>query len=310
MSDSLAEALGGLSGGDLTVKLLELLDFVVPGEWENATTMAEVVAAETGESHPEVVRRVTERAEALFASGSSYSTALTLFEAVDTIDRLASATAVASKVGGLFGSLNFLEDFTPKPETTQSIDAAIKLVVELVTFGMLRGVPKDASFEQIADFVIALQDYAKSDVMRLSAWVIVDGLMPLGPNFMGRIIASIEEVADSALLDNALFESVSSHILGDGIEGKRGFILEALRATSAWVEQFVTERELTRERILEQMSRIVTVSADSLDYVAAGLDASTSYMAHTGTQSVAREAVRAAYAELREQAWREWVDAL
>ena len=74
------------------------------------------------------------------------------------------------QVGGMFKPLSFLKKFTPKPETTQSIDAAVKLTVELVAFGMIRGLPEDASFEQIADFVIALQDYAKEDVMRIGAW--------------------------------------------------------------------------------------------------------------------------------------------
>ena len=71
----------------------------------------------------------------------------------------------------MFKPLSFLKKFTPKPETTQSIDAAVKLSVELVAFGIIRGLPEDASFEQIADFVIALQ--ARSSILTCIAFTVI-----------------------------------------------------------------------------------------------------------------------------------------
>ena len=146
--------------------------------------------------------------------------------------------------------------------------------------------------------------------MRIGAWIVVDGLLPLGPNFMVKISDTIREAADSTLAKNKVFDSVSKHIPGDGVEEKRGFILQALAATSAWIGEFVAERGLTRELIIEKISTVVTVTEDTLDYVAAGLDASTNYYTHTGVQTVAREVVVKAHAELKEQVWREWVDGL
>ena len=311
MSDSIVTLLNDLPGNDLTVKLLEMLDFLVPGQWENTTDITAMIEREVGESHPEVVRRVAQRVDAMYADSSNrYDTAMWLFDSIDTLDKVASAATVASKVGGLFESLDFLKEFTPKPETTQSIDAGIKLVVELVAFGMIRGLPEDASFEQIADFVIALQDYAKEDVMRIGAWIVVDGLLPLGPDFMVKITNTIREAADSTLSNNKVFDAVAQHIPGDGVEGKKSFILQALEATSTWIGQFVAERGLTRELVIEKVNSVMTVSEDSLDYVAAGLDASTNYFSHTGTQTVARELVELAYADIKDEVWREWVASL
>lgn len=39
MTDSIASALAELPSRDVTVQLLEILDFVVPGQWENVTSM-------------------------------------------------------------------------------------------------------------------------------------------------------------------------------------------------------------------------------------------------------------------------------
>lgn len=307
---SIVDTLYELPESDVTVRLLEMLDFVVPGAWENVTDADTMIEVVTGETHPEVVRLISERMDELYGQGRE-ETALWLFEQVDLLDRVASAAVAANKVGGLFGgALNFLEEFTPKPETTQAIDAGVKLVVELVAFGMIRGVPEDASFEQIADFVIALQDYAKSDVMRIGAWVVVDGLLPLGPGFMGTITRTIADAADSTLGNNKVFDAVSGHIPGDGVEGKRAFIVEALEATSSWVEAFVEERGLTRELVISKVDSVISVTEDTLDYVAAGIDASTNYFSHTGTQTIAREMAVKAYRELKDEVWAEWVAGL
>ena len=75
----------------------------------------------------------------------------------------------------------------------------------------------------------------------------VDGLLPLGPDFMAKIAEAIRGAADSTLSNNAVFGAVAKHIPGDGVEGKKAFILRALEATSKWIAEFVAKRGLTRE---------------------------------------------------------------
>ena len=71
-----------------------------------------------------------------------------------------------------------------------------------------------------------------------------------------------------------------------------------------------TFERIAAPQVIEKLSSVVSVSEETLDYVAAGLDASTDYFSHTGTQTVARELVKRALAELKEEVWREWVDNL
>ena len=44
------------------------------------------------------------------------------------------------------------------------------------------------------------------------------------------------------------------HIPGDGVEGKKSFILRALEATSAWIAEFVAKRGLTREMVRDSVA--------------------------------------------------------
>ena len=50
--DSVVSLLSELPGDDLTVKLLEMLDFLVPGQWHNTTDIEAMIQREVGESHP------------------------------------------------------------------------------------------------------------------------------------------------------------------------------------------------------------------------------------------------------------------
>ena len=59
--------------------------------------------------------------------------------------------------------------------------------------------------------------------------------------------------------------------------------------------------------MVEKISSVVSVSGESLDYAAAALDASTNYFSHTGAQTVARELVKRAHADMKDEVWREWV---
>ena len=84
-------------------------------------------------------------------------------------------------------------------------------------------------------------------LIELTLRIVVDGLLPLGPDFMAKIVKAIRGAADSTLTNNPAFGAVAKHIPGDGVEGKKSFILRALEATSKWISEFVEKRGLTRE---------------------------------------------------------------
>ena len=47
------------------------------------------------------------------------------------------------------------------------------------------------SLAEAKAFPAALATYAKSDMMRLAAWITIDGMLPLGPAFIQKIVALV-----------------------------------------------------------------------------------------------------------------------
>ena len=161
--------------------------------------------------------------------------------------------------------------------------------------------------EGVAMFVVALGKYGKADAMRLASWVIIDGMLPLGPDFMQRIIATVQDASNSKLAGHSIFDAISSYLPGDSTEQKQAFVAKALNATSDFMDKFVKDKGLNRQMVIGKLSGVVDITESTLDYVAAGLDASTSYFTHTGTQSVARVMAEQAFASLKDEVWQRYL---
>ena len=65
------------------------------------------------------------------------------------------------------------------------------------------------------------------------------------------------------------------------------------------MNNFVTSRNLTPEKVLVHLQQFMNVADSKLDYVAAFLDMSTNYYEHTGTQTVARNLILRAAQETK-----------
>ena len=279
-----------LPEGGITVMALKALDFIVPGQWVNDTDFDAMIRRVTGVEDGETVARIHTRAVQLYkSSDEGYTKAMTVFGAVDTVDKVIAATAMASKLGQSVSFLGFLNRLTPKADTTQAIDAGLKLVAEVSAFLMMRGIPR----ENIGDFVKGLADYGKADIMRLSSWIVIDGLIPLGPDFMAKIISGVEGMESSTL-----FKKMSGHLPGNTTSEKKNFVAKALSSSSSWVNNFVAEKGLTQDLVVSKIKGLVGVADSGLDVMAAALDASTDYFSHTGAQTVAREVILRAYGDI------------
>ena len=290
-----------LGDARITPTVLGALDFVVPGEWANHTSLEAMIESNLGVTDPAEVARIKERAEQLYASQPHYSRAVRIFSAADSVDKVAAAAVMANQVGESFELLNVLNRFTPKPETTQAIDAALKLSAEVVAFALLRGVPV-TDLAAAKAFPATLATYARADMMRLAAWMALDGLLPLGPEFVGKIKSVVEEVDFSRVTDNALFAQLKGLMPGSSPDEQKGFILSTLESGSSYVQEFVAARGLTQEGLADSVGGVMNVGEKGLDILAATVDASTNYFEHTGIQSVARVLVHDAQASLAEGA--------
>lgn len=295
MSKPIFELVDQLPTGGLTVSMLKALDFVAPGEWQNTVGFVNTIKTVTGETDEDLIQQIGERAIYLFNDKSQgYQTALWLYQTVDGTDKALGAAALANKVGENIAMLGFLNSLTPKPDKAQTIDLTLKVVVELVAFCQINGIPGDS----IGDFVASLGEYSGESLIRMVALICVDGLIPLGPDFINKALSGISQTSPQDLAQNSTFQSIKDTIPGSNDAGKLNFIGESFDSVKGWMSGIVTANNLTPQKVISNLQSFTQIADDKLDYLAAFLDVSTNYYEHTGTQTLARRLIERAVAEI------------
>lgn len=316
----------------ITVRVLNALDFVAPGEWKNLVGFTETIEAVTRETDDALVQKIGERAIALYNDRSQgYRRAMSLYTTVDRVDRLAiGPLAMVNTAGSRIRWLSFLNRFTPKAEPLQGLDLALKTVAELAAFCLINGIPGDS----IGDFAKSLRTYSKESAMRMSALVALDGVLPLGPNFLESVANTLRGTKPDDLAQNRLYQGIAKFLpggsefsqggqpqtgattskysprgggraaaavtsrYGSDTKSHLGFVQDSFGEVRGWMAELVDRTQLTRERLADKLSGVVEVTDTSLDYLSAFLDMSTNYFEHTGTQTLARRLIERAVHEI------------
>ena len=295
MSKPIYEIVDELPTDNMTIKVLKTLDFVVPGEWENLVGFENTIRTVTGETDEEMIQAIGDRAVHLFNDKSQgYQTALWLYQTVDSSDSALGAAALANKIGEKVSFLGFLNRITPNPDKAQAIDLCLKLVTELVAFCQINGIPGDS----IGDFVASLGDYSGESLMRMAALVCLDGLIPLGPDFIMKVESSLSNLSPGELDNNGTFKNIKEAIPGNQTSSQLDFIGESFDSVKGWMSGFVENKNVNPEQLFNRLGRFIEYSEDKLDYLAAFLDMTTNYYEHTGTQTLARRLIERAVAEI------------
>jgi hypothetical protein len=290
------ELVDELPTNNLTVKVLHTLDFVVPGQWDNLVGFKNTIVKVTGETDEAMIQQIGDRAVWLFNDKSQgYQRALWLYQTIDTADNALATASLANAVGGkipLVGGL--LEKLTPTPEKAQTLDLTLKLVTEVVAFCQINGIPGDS----IGDFVASLADYGGESLMRMAALVSLDGLIPLGGEFIKKAEATLGGLSPKELEQNSTFKSIQELIPGENTAGQLDFIGQSFDSTKGWMGNFVANNGLTQQGLFSKIQGFVDFSADKLVYVGTFLDMTTNYYEHTGIQTLARRLIERAVAEI------------
>jgi hypothetical protein len=295
VSKAIFQLVDELPTNNLTIITLRSLDWVIPGQWQNLVGFENMIRTITGETDEALIQQIGDRAVYLFNDRSQgYQRALWLYQAVDNTDVALATAALANKVGERIPLMGFLNRVTPKADKAQSIDLCLKLVVELVAFCQINGIPGDS----IGDFVASLADYSGESLMRMTALVCIDGLIPLGPDFIMQAQTALSRLNPSDLQGNQTFSRVNEVIPGSTTAGKLDFIGHSFDSVKGWMSNFVGSHNLTPEKVSSNLQRFVEISDDKLDYLGAFLDMSTNYYEHTGTQTLARRLIERAVAEI------------
>ncbi len=295
MSKAIFELVNELPTSNLTVSMLRGLDFVAPGQWNNLVGFENTIRTVTGETDESLIQQIGERAIFLYNDRSQgYQRAMWLYQTVDSTDKALGAAALANKVGESIPLLGFLNKLTPKADKAQTIDLTLKLVAELVAFCQINGIPGDS----IGDFVSSLADYSGESLMRMVALVCVDGLIPLGPDFILKVQSNLSHTTPQDLEKSSTFQGINSEIPGGNSAGKLNFINQSFDSVKGWMSNLVTSHNLTPQKVVGNLQKFATIADDKLDYLAAFIDVSTNYYEHTGTQTLARRLIERAVAEI------------
>jgi hypothetical protein len=280
----------------LTVRALGLLDTFVPGQWQNVTGFDNLIRQVTGETDAAMIAAVRRRALELYADpNQGYQRAVWIYQMIDATDSKLGMAAMANKVGESFSFLSFLSKVTPKADTAQTIDLAVKLIGEVVAFCYANGFPGDS----IRDFLAALTSYQKENLIRVAALVTYDGLLPLGPDYGVKLIDKVHTLSAPDLESNATFQRIRGMIPGGNVtQQAMGFLNQATDGMGQYVGNFTSRHGITVPGVLGGLRRFMDASDGKLDVVAAVIDMSTNYMEHTGIQSVGRSLIERAVGEV------------
>ncbi|MEO1402287.1 MAG: hypothetical protein AAFV72_13730 [Cyanobacteria bacterium J06635_1] len=295
MSKPIYELVDGLPTKNLTVFALKSLDKVLPGEWENLVGFENTIRKVTLETDDELIKQIGARAIQLYNDKSQgYQRALWLYQTIDSTGSALGTAALAGKMTENVPFLGLLNRLTPKPEKAQTIDLCMKLVTEIVTFCSINGIPGDS----IGDFVAALGDYSGESLVRMTALVSFDGLVPLGPNFIKQASSTIGNLKPHDLENNPAFKRLKPEVPGNSTDDQLGFIEASFNSVKDWMGDFVASKDLTPQKVLDNLKTFVNVADDKADYVGAFLDMTTNYYEHTGIQTLARRLIERAVAEV------------
>jgi hypothetical protein len=293
--DAIYKLVDNLPTSNMTTRVLHALDFVVPGEWENLVGFEKTIRTVTSEKDEAMVQKIGERAIALYNDKKQgYQRAMWLYRTVDNIDVALAQLAIANTIGEQVRWLNFLNRITPKADTLQGLDLSLKLAAELAAFCLINGIPGDS----ISDFVKALGEYSKESLMRMVALISLDGLVPLGPDFVGKVASILDRTDAKELEGNRLYKGIRDYIPGDTPREKLNLIQKNFDATSGWMRDIVAKNNLSQDKIIDSLSSFVDVTDRRLDYLASFLDMTTNYYEHTGTQTLARRLIERAVNEI------------
>jgi hypothetical protein len=299
MDKSIIQLVDELPTDNITVKVLKALDYVAPGEWTNLAGFENNIRAITGETDAKVIQKISDRAAILYQDPQQgYQAAIQLYQTIDKADTAMATAALANKIGEKIGFLSFLSKVTPKADVTQSIDLVLKIAVEIIAFCKLNGIPQPNPQE----FANSLtNNYQNASLMRMVALVCLDGILPLGPDFLAKIQSIISGADTSIVAQNPVFLAINNSLPGNNPSDKLGFINQGFNSVQGWMNDLVSKTGITPQSISSHLGNFIQIADDNLDFVAAFLDQTTNYYEHTGIQTVARSVILQAYALVKEE---------
>ncbi|MBD2362161.1 hypothetical protein H6G36_13365 [Anabaena minutissima FACHB-250] len=299
MDKSIIQLVDELSTDNITVKVLKAVDYIAPSQWNNLVGFDNSIRAITGETDTKVIQKIRERAVALYQDPQQgYQSVIKLYQTIDKADTAMAAAALANKVGEKIAFLSFLSNITPKADLTQTIDLVLKIAIEIIAFCKLNGIPQPNPQEFAKSLT---NNYQDASLMRMVALVCLDGILPLGPDFLNKINELISVTDASQIAQNPVFSAINTSLPGNNPTEKLGFLTQGFNSVQGWIGNLVSKTGVTPQSIFSSLGNFIQIADDNLDFVAAFLDQSTNYYEHTGIQTVACSLIKQAHILVKQE---------
>ncbi|PWJ44350.1 hypothetical protein [Sediminitomix flava] len=293
--EKIASIINDLPSSGLTVMSLKVLDSIVPGQWTNPTNFDQMIRDITGDDDESYLADVKERVFQLYnEEKEGYQSAIWIYNTIESIDTAVGSAAMSDKLGEKVKLLSFLKYLTPKAESAQKFDFALKIIGELIAFTKTNGIPGDG----IVDFVKAFGHYAGNAKIRMAGIICFDGILPLGVDFVRSATDALDGLSADEADKNSSFSKFKDIIPGDSTDDKLGYVKKGLAGVGDSLNGFVSDNGITQDKILGSVNRFIDKADTKLDMLSAFIDVSSDYYAHTGKQSVVEQIINRAAGEV------------
>jgi hypothetical protein len=131
--------------------------------------------------------------------------------------------------------------------------------------------------------------------------VCIDGLLPLGPDFLDKVHEFVGNSDQAAIESNASYTVLGSALPGNDSKSKISFLSENFEAVRGWMQELINKTGVSQSSVFGQIGRFIQFADDNLDFVAAFVDQTTNYFEHTGIQTVATKLIKDAYAAVQSE---------
>ena len=299
MDKSIIQLVDELPTDNITVKVLRAINYVAPGEWKNLVGFDNSIRTLTGETDAKVIQKIRDRAVALYHDPKQgYQGAVQLYQTIDKADAAMGTAALANKVGEKISFLSFLKNITPKADLAQTIDLALKIAVEIIAFSKLNGIPKPNPQEFAKSLA---HNYQDASLIRMITLVCIDGILPLGPDFLKKIHDILGGIDTGVVAKNPVFVSINNALPGNTPSDKVGFVNQGFNSVTGWMNDLIIKTGVTPQSIFNSLGNFIQIADDNLDFVAAFLDQTTNYYEHTGIQTVSRHLILQAHSLVKSE---------
>lgn len=283
-TEPISKLVDELPAKSMTTLALSALDFVVPGQWQHYPNFHDMTKAITGEHREGKLQVICNHADQLYNdSERGAQRAVWIYQSIDGSDRMLAAASLAHQLGDSVGILKFLSKITPKPDSLQALDLGLKIAAEGLAYVNLHGL----TGERFGEFEKSLQNASNETAIRLAALVALDGLIPLGPDFLMKVSSALESPPAGAEQQGLFSKLVDLVPGGNPLNYARG----VFGSVQGWLGSFVAQKGLTQQGLVSKLQGALQMSDGKLDAIASLLDASTNYLSYTGTQTAARHVI-------------------